>query len=142
MRIAERSGEATCSGLLTILSFLSLALVAGACGNESGGQTGAESGECTVVESVPIPVDEMSPLGFRAEDTLAFSEGEFADTMRWSDGSASPLTMTVARASEFATYLRSKYPKYEYLQYNKIQGLPLFISELKTKFKEVLDEIK
>jgi len=108
MRIAGRSGEATCSGLLTILSFLSLALVAGACGNESGGQTGAESGECTVVESVPIPVDEMSPLGFRAEDTLAFSEGEFADTMRWSDGSASPLTMTVARASEFATYLRSE----------------------------------
>jgi len=43
---------------------------------------------------------------------------------------------------QFATYLRSKYPKYEYLQYNKIQGLPLFISELKTKFKEVLDEIK
>jgi 2-oxoglutarate ferredoxin oxidoreductase subunit alpha len=43
---------------------------------------------------------------------------------------------------QFATYLRSKHPRFEYLQYNKVQGLPLFISELKVKFKEVLDTIK
>jgi 2-oxoglutarate ferredoxin oxidoreductase subunit alpha len=43
---------------------------------------------------------------------------------------------------QFATYLRSKHPKYEYLQYNKVQGLPLFISELKVKFKEVLKTIE
>ncbi len=43
---------------------------------------------------------------------------------------------------QFASYLRSKHPKYDYLQYNKIQGLPLFISELKVKFKEVLETIK
>ena len=43
---------------------------------------------------------------------------------------------------QFASYLRSKHPKYEYLQYNKVQGLPLFISELKVKFKEVLESIK
>ena len=42
---------------------------------------------------------------------------------------------------QFANYLRSKYPQFEYLQYNKVQGLPLFISELKTKFKEVLKTI-
>jgi 2-oxoglutarate ferredoxin oxidoreductase subunit alpha len=43
---------------------------------------------------------------------------------------------------QFASYLRSKHPKYDYLQYNKVQGLPLFISELKVKFKEVLESIK
>ncbi len=43
---------------------------------------------------------------------------------------------------QFANYLRSKHPQFEYLQYNKVQGLPLFISELKIKFKEVLETIK
>ncbi len=42
---------------------------------------------------------------------------------------------------QFATYLRSRHPAFEYLQYNKVQGLPLFISELKLKFNEVLDSI-
>ncbi|MCK5136257.1 MAG: 2-oxoacid:acceptor oxidoreductase subunit alpha [Bacteroidales bacterium] len=42
---------------------------------------------------------------------------------------------------QFASYLRSKHPRFEYLQYNKIQGLPLFISELKIKFNEVLESI-
>jgi 2-oxoglutarate ferredoxin oxidoreductase subunit alpha len=43
---------------------------------------------------------------------------------------------------QFASYLRSKHPRFEYLQYNKVQGLPLFISELKVKFNEVLETIK
>ncbi len=43
---------------------------------------------------------------------------------------------------QFALYLRSKHPQFEYLQYNKVQGLPLFISELKVKIKEVLESIK
>jgi 2-oxoglutarate ferredoxin oxidoreductase subunit alpha len=42
---------------------------------------------------------------------------------------------------QFASYLRSKHPQFTYLQYNKVQGLPLFISELKVKFNEVLDTI-
>ncbi len=42
---------------------------------------------------------------------------------------------------QFATYLRSKHPQFDYIQYNKVQGLPFFISELKTKFKEILEEI-
>ncbi len=42
---------------------------------------------------------------------------------------------------QFANYLRSKLPGFNYLQYNKVQGLPLFISELKAKFNEVLDSI-
>jgi 2-oxoglutarate ferredoxin oxidoreductase subunit alpha len=43
---------------------------------------------------------------------------------------------------QFASYLRSKHPQFEYLQYNKIQGLPLFISELKEKINEILESIK
>lgn len=39
---------------------------------------------------------------------------------------------------QFASYLRSEYPMYNYMQYNKIQGLPMFISELKNKFNEIL----
>ncbi len=41
---------------------------------------------------------------------------------------------------QLAYHLRSKFPKYNYLQYNKIQGLPFLISELKAKFKEILEE--
>lgn len=41
---------------------------------------------------------------------------------------------------QFAFYLRSLYQEYEFLQYNKIQGLPFFISELKSKFQEILSE--
>jgi len=43
---------------------------------------------------------------------------------------------------QFATYLRSKHPQFDYLQYNKVQGLPLFISELKVKINEVLKSTK
>jgi 2-oxoglutarate/2-oxoacid ferredoxin oxidoreductase subunit alpha len=43
---------------------------------------------------------------------------------------------------QFASFLRSKHPQFEYLQYNKVQGLPLFIAELKVKINEILDSIK
>lgn len=42
---------------------------------------------------------------------------------------------------QFATYLRSKHPQFDYIQYNKVQGLPFMISELKMKFNEILEEI-
>ncbi len=40
---------------------------------------------------------------------------------------------------QFASYLRCKLPHYQYFQFNKVQGLPFLISELKTRFKEILD---
>jgi len=43
---------------------------------------------------------------------------------------------------QFASYLRSRHPQFEYMQFNKVQGLPLFIAELKEKINEVLDSIK
>ncbi|HLO57105.1 MAG TPA: 2-oxoacid:acceptor oxidoreductase subunit alpha [Bacteroidales bacterium] len=39
---------------------------------------------------------------------------------------------------QFASYLRSKLPEFNYLQFNKVQGLPFMISELKEKFNDVL----
>lgn len=41
---------------------------------------------------------------------------------------------------QFANYLRSQLPEYKYEQYNKIQGLPFMINELKAKFNEILEE--
>jgi 2-oxoglutarate ferredoxin oxidoreductase subunit alpha len=39
---------------------------------------------------------------------------------------------------QFASYLRSQLPEFNYLQFNKVQGLPFMISELKEKFNDVL----
>ena len=39
---------------------------------------------------------------------------------------------------QFAGYLRSKLPKFNYQQFNKLQGHPFLISELKQKFTEIL----
>lgn len=41
---------------------------------------------------------------------------------------------------QFATYLRATLPQFNYLQYNKVQGLPFFISELKEKFNRIMEE--
>jgi 2-oxoglutarate ferredoxin oxidoreductase subunit alpha len=39
---------------------------------------------------------------------------------------------------QFANYLRMNYPEYHYDQYNKIQGLPFMVTELKEKFVDFL----
>lgn len=41
---------------------------------------------------------------------------------------------------QFADYLRTQFPQYPYEQYNKVQGLPFFIGELKDKFKQMLEK--
>ncbi len=41
---------------------------------------------------------------------------------------------------QFVNYLKMNFPEYKYYQYNKIQGLPFFVSELKTKFNQLLEE--
>ena len=41
---------------------------------------------------------------------------------------------------QFANYLRMNHPEFEYKQYNKIQGLPFMISELKQKFIELIED--
>lgn len=40
---------------------------------------------------------------------------------------------------QFAYHLRSNFQQFEFLQYNKVQGLPFFIAELKEKFMEILE---
>ncbi|MFO7722780.1 MAG: 2-oxoacid:acceptor oxidoreductase subunit alpha [Bacteroidales bacterium] len=41
---------------------------------------------------------------------------------------------------QFANYLRSQHPQFNYHQFNKIQGLPFMIFELKEKFIQLLEE--
>ena len=41
---------------------------------------------------------------------------------------------------QFASYLRSIFPEFTYFQYNKIQGLPFMIYELKKRFSQILEE--
>ncbi len=43
---------------------------------------------------------------------------------------------------QFAGYLRSQLPRFQYLQCNKVQGLPFLISELKIRFKGILKEMQ
>ena len=43
---------------------------------------------------------------------------------------------------QFASYLRSKLPEFTYMQFNKVQGLPFMIAELKVKFNEVLKDLE
>lgn len=40
---------------------------------------------------------------------------------------------------QFADYLRTQHPQYPYMQYNKVQGLPFFIKELKEEFIKLLN---
>jgi 2-oxoglutarate ferredoxin oxidoreductase subunit alpha len=42
---------------------------------------------------------------------------------------------------QFARHLSMEYPEFEYLRYNKIQGLPFMISELKSKINQILEEL-
>jgi len=39
---------------------------------------------------------------------------------------------------QFANYLRSQFPEFKYEQYNKVQGLPFTVTELKKKIEELL----
>jgi 2-oxoglutarate/2-oxoacid ferredoxin oxidoreductase subunit alpha len=41
---------------------------------------------------------------------------------------------------QFVNHLRSLYQHLGFMQFNKVQGLPFFISELKQKFMEVIEE--
>jgi len=41
---------------------------------------------------------------------------------------------------QFANYLRSQHPQFNYHQFNKIQGLPFMVFELKEKFIQLLEE--
>jgi 2-oxoglutarate ferredoxin oxidoreductase subunit alpha len=38
-----------------------------------------------------------------------------------------------------ADYLRINHQEFNYLQYNKVQGLPFTVDELKDKFNQILE---
>ena len=41
---------------------------------------------------------------------------------------------------QFVNYLRSSLPQFKYEQFNKIQGLPFLVAELKVKYNQILEE--
>jgi len=43
---------------------------------------------------------------------------------------------------QFAFYLKAELSQFDYLQFNKVQGLPFMIAELKAKFNQVLNDIQ
>jgi 2-oxoglutarate ferredoxin oxidoreductase subunit alpha len=43
-------------------------------------------------------------------------------------------------SGQFVNYLRMKHPNHDYYQFNKVQGLPFMIKELKDKFNQLLEE--
>ncbi len=40
---------------------------------------------------------------------------------------------------QFVNYLRSVLPQFDYMQYNKVQGLPFTVTELKNKIQEIVE---
>jgi 2-oxoglutarate ferredoxin oxidoreductase subunit alpha len=42
---------------------------------------------------------------------------------------------------QFANYLRSSFPELDYLQYNKIQGLPFTVAELSDMIDIIINEL-
>lgn len=43
-------------------------------------------------------------------------------------------------SGQFVNYLRMTLPEFKYYQYNKVQGLPFVVTELVTKFNQLLEE--
>jgi len=41
---------------------------------------------------------------------------------------------------QFVNYLRATLPQFQYQQFNKIQGLPFLVAELKAKYNQILEE--
>lgn len=49
------------------------------------------------------------------------------------------LVVCELNSGQFVDYLRAQQPQFSYLQYNKVQGLPFFIKELKEEFIKLLN---
>jgi 2-oxoglutarate ferredoxin oxidoreductase subunit alpha len=45
-------------------------------------------------------------------------------------------------SGQFVSYLRMMFPEYEYLQYNKIQGLPFIVAEIKQAVYKIMEDLK
>ncbi len=69
---------------------------------DDGGQFGEEvTSSCQVVSRTPLALDEVSALGFAAQDVLALAEGTHTATLTWArDGAATGVTVTVALDGE------------------------------------------
>jgi 2-oxoglutarate ferredoxin oxidoreductase subunit alpha len=55
-------------------------------------------------------------------------------------GSFKKILVCELNAGQFVNYLRMKFTKNEYHQFNKVQGLPFMINEITAKINELLEE--
>jgi 2-oxoglutarate/2-oxoacid ferredoxin oxidoreductase subunit alpha len=57
-------------------------------------------------------------------------------------GSYKKVIVCELNMGQFVKYLRSEIPSIQYLQYNKVQGLPFFTGELIEKFNQIIGEVQ
>jgi len=107
---------------------------------------GAEEGELLVigwggtyghlksaVESLQADGKKISLCHFNYINPLPKNVGEIL-------GRFKKIVVCELNMGQFANYLRMNYPEFDYLQYNKVQGLPFTVIELKDKFNEILEK--
>lgn len=82
---------------------VSIAALATACSDDSGGQVGEETAGCLVVESTSLEVAEESPLGWSAQDFLDAVAPQQTVSMQWADDRTDSLSFTMSYAGS-ATY--------------------------------------
>lgn len=64
---------------------------------------------CQDISSTALSLDETSTLGFKASDLLAAVEKTYTDTLVWSDGSTTGLTLSIDYADGAIAFVDSEY---------------------------------
>lgn len=68
---------------------------------------------CQDIGSTPLALDETSTLGFQAADLLNAVEKSYTDTLAWSDGSTTGVTLTVTYEDGAISLVDSEYQSAE-----------------------------
>ncbi len=71
--------------------------------NGTGGGTALEGGSSCEEDTTELELDEVSPLGFSAEDVLALAEGTHEATLTWAPDEASMATTTLESGTTAVT---------------------------------------
>lgn len=106
---------------------------------------GAQEGDLLVVSwggargAVLSAVEELHSEGFR----IGHANFNYINPLPRNTGEVlaryEKIIVAELNMGQFVNFLRIKFPQYQYLQYNKVQGLPFTVKELKDKFTEILE---
>ncbi len=96
---------------VSITGFLCIAcgtlMAAGGCSNEDDTNAMGQGSGC-VDTTVEVVADQVTDLGFSAEDILGFASGEFQDTFAYTAGGTTNLTLNVALDGTLVRYVESE----------------------------------